>query len=151
MTETISNKTTTKTTKAQIDSVAILYLPENELGSIGFVPAGSIAIPCGMREDSTMSILMLYTGSNIVSSEKWEIAKKNRLVQEKLEKEVLIEIRPSGKIEPDSLDGYKVNDAKKLINATNRVSQLEIWGTKTKNQTIYDHINNRIRTLKQGL
>ena len=137
--------------KKNSGDIAILYLPENELGTLDFVPVGSIIIPIGTREDGTFGLLTLHTGSNLVSKEDWERAKTNRIAQTKIEKDVLIEIEPSGNAEPDSLDGYKINDAKKLINATNRVSQLELWGTKTKNQTIYNHINSRIKSLKQGL
>ncbi len=137
--------------KENLDEMAILYLPENELGTLDFVPVGSIVIPIGTKEDGQMRLLTLNTGSNLVSKEQWNTAKTNRIVQSKLEKDVLIEIEPTAKVEPDSLDSYKANDAKRLINATNRISQLELWLTKTKNQTIYNHINSRIRTLKQGL
>lgn len=139
------------------DKVAVLYAPENEAISGGyskldFDPRASLTLVAEYNKDlNTFETVRLETGANFLNHEDWEKVRSRPGVQERVSAGVIEVIIPSSSSKPDSLTGYKLADARKLISVTNHIPTLRKWQNNTNNKQVYEAISSRIQRVNQGL
>jgi hypothetical protein len=139
------------------DQIAVLYAPENEAISGGyskldFDPRASLTLVAGYNKDlNTFENVRLETGVNFLDNKDWEKVVSRPGVQERINTGVIDVVVPSSSSKPDSLSGFKLADARKLISATSHVPTLRKWQENTNNKQVYEAISSRIQRINQGL
>jgi len=148
-------------TATRAEAVTILYFPGRAPGGVERVNPGVPSLGAlivsrergGPRPD--YDHLALMPGINLnVPAAKWESAKQDALTRLYLRRGALQEIRPEGQPEGESLAGYALEDATRIVENEGRdardTDRLRQWEAEAESSALVRAIQNRLQAIQEG-